>query len=371
MTGLSQNTTDSVVVIDSTTGQLYYTSSTSIGGGGTADLTSLNEFSASILLFTSSIQSQVNDLTNATSSYVLNSVTSSMTVLSSSYALTASYALNGGNGGSTDTGSLLTTASFSNPNLTFTKGDSSTFNVNLSSLNPTSASYATTASYVVTAQTASYVQNAQSASYILNAVSSSFASTASFIQTAQSASYVLQAVSSSFATTASFVNRLNQNVVVTGSVNVTGSVTATSFTGSLRGHVVTSSINTEQYLLIASTGQAINWNNRQLISNGTGVSVEWNSRYLQNSAGTTVYDWQSNILSDTYGPSVDVSNRHLIDQYGNAALSYTNTRSNIGKDGIRVQGNVTTTLSDLVAWCDDSSSFDDGEYHNIYKNLQK
>jgi hypothetical protein len=34
-----------------------------------------------------------------------------------------------------------------------------------------------------------------------------------------------------------------------------------------------------------------------------------------------------------------------------------------------VQGNVTTTLSDLVAWCDDSSSFDDGEYHNIYKNL--
>ena len=36
--------------------------------------------------FTSSIQNQVNSLTNATSSYVLNSQTSSMTVLSSSYA---------------------------------------------------------------------------------------------------------------------------------------------------------------------------------------------------------------------------------------------------------------------------------------------
>jgi hypothetical protein len=53
-----------------------------------------------------------------------------------------------GSGGATNTGSLLTTASFSNPNLTFTKGDSSTFNVNISSLTVTSASYALTASYV-------------------------------------------------------------------------------------------------------------------------------------------------------------------------------------------------------------------------------
>ena len=46
-------------------------------------------------------------------------------------ALTASYALSsaGGGGGSTNTGSLLTTASFSNPNLTFTKGDGSTFKI--------------------------------------------------------------------------------------------------------------------------------------------------------------------------------------------------------------------------------------------------
>jgi hypothetical protein len=50
-------------------------------------------------------------------------------------------------GGATNTGSLLTTASFSNPNLTFTKGNGSTFNVNLTSLIPTSASYALTASY--------------------------------------------------------------------------------------------------------------------------------------------------------------------------------------------------------------------------------
>jgi hypothetical protein len=45
----------------------------------------------------------------------------------SSYALTASYAMNGGGGGSTNTGSLLTTASVVLNTITFTKGDGSTF----------------------------------------------------------------------------------------------------------------------------------------------------------------------------------------------------------------------------------------------------
>jgi hypothetical protein len=47
--------------------------------------------------------------------------------------------------GSIATGSLLTTASFSDPNLTFTKGDGSTFNVDISSLTVT---FASTASYI-------------------------------------------------------------------------------------------------------------------------------------------------------------------------------------------------------------------------------
>jgi len=66
--------------------------------------------------------------------------------ISSSYALTASYSLNGG--GTADTGSLLNTASFSNPNLTFTKGNGSSFNVNLISLIPNTASFSLTASYI-------------------------------------------------------------------------------------------------------------------------------------------------------------------------------------------------------------------------------
>jgi len=50
--------------------------------------------------------------------------------------------------GSVNTGSLLTNASFLTPDLTFTKGDGSTFDVDISTLTVISASYATTASYV-------------------------------------------------------------------------------------------------------------------------------------------------------------------------------------------------------------------------------
>ena len=78
-------------------------------------------------------------------SYFSGSVSNAV---SASYALTASYAMNSGGGGSTNTGSLLTTASFSNPNLAFTKGNGSTFNVNLVSLVPNSASFSLTASYI-------------------------------------------------------------------------------------------------------------------------------------------------------------------------------------------------------------------------------
>ncbi len=117
-------------------------------------------------------------------------VTLQNTVVSN--AVTASYALNGGGGGSTNTGSLLTTASFSTPNLTFTKGDRSTFDVDISSLTVTSASYALTSSYfsgsVTNAISSSY---ALTASYVQNAVSSSFSSTASYVQNAVTASYAL------------------------------------------------------------------------------------------------------------------------------------------------------------------------------------
>ena len=92
-----------------------------------------------------------------------------------------------------DTGSLMITGSILNGTLTFTKGDSSTFDLvyNTGSFSGSfegdgsgltgliSSSYAQTASYVENAQTASYVENAQTASYVENAQTSSLAITSS------------------------------------------------------------------------------------------------------------------------------------------------------------------------------------------------
>lgn len=62
------------------------------------------------------------------------------------FATTASYALNAG--GTVSTGSLLTTASFANPRITFTKGDGTDFFLSLDTLVVNSSSYATIASSI-------------------------------------------------------------------------------------------------------------------------------------------------------------------------------------------------------------------------------
>jgi len=86
-------------------------------------------------------------------------------------------------------------------------------NSQTSSMSVASASFATTASYVLNAQSASYwsgsIINAATASYILNAQS------ASYVENAQTASYVLQAVSASFATTASYALISTNPITVT------------------------------------------------------------------------------------------------------------------------------------------------------------
>jgi len=109
----------------------------------------------------------------------------------SSFASTASYALNA----NVNTGSFVTTSSF---------------NAFTSSYNTGSFTGSFTGSLFGTSSWAVSASNAQTASYVLQAVSASFAissslaQTASYVQNAQTASYVLQAISSSFASTASF-----------------------------------------------------------------------------------------------------------------------------------------------------------------------
>lgn len=145
----------------------------------TASLSSsIAYLSGSYLIASASFSSSIASLTSATSSYVLNSQTSSMTVLSASYAQTASYAAN----------------------------------------------VPATASYALQALSSSY---SQTSSYVLNAVSSSFATTASYVQNAQTASYILNAISSSFSSTASYLNTLNQNLIFNGNLTLNGTASIT------------------------------------------------------------------------------------------------------------------------------------------------
>jgi hypothetical protein len=101
------------------TGSLSITGSTTSTGGFIGSL--LGDVTGNVAgILTGTVNGNVkgNATSATTASYVLNAV-------SASFATTASYALNGG--GSTDTGSLLMTASVSLNTITFTKGNGTTF----------------------------------------------------------------------------------------------------------------------------------------------------------------------------------------------------------------------------------------------------
>jgi hypothetical protein len=103
------------------TGSLSITGSTTSTGGFIGSL--LGDVTGNVAgILTGTVNGNVkgNATSATTASYVLNAV-------SASFATTASYALNGGGGGSTDTGSLLMTASVSLNTITFTKGNGTTF----------------------------------------------------------------------------------------------------------------------------------------------------------------------------------------------------------------------------------------------------
>jgi len=154
--------------------------------------------------------------------------------VSSSFALTASYALNAA---SADTGSLLTTASAAGTTITFTKGDSSTFDVTISQTGSIESS-----SYAVSASHAEFSDNSR------DAVSASYAITSSYLTGI--------AVSSSYAITSSHA--------LAGNGNFSGSFVPT-------GHVLPSSnevydlgSNSKRFRELYLSGSSIYIGNKKL-----------------------------------------------------------------------------------------------------------
>ena len=166
--------TAQTLVVQTITSSVEYSSGSNIFG---SQLTNTQQLTGSVTV-TGSLK--VNGLTP-----VYTNQTSSMSVLSSSYAVSASEA------------TLSQTASY--------------------------VTLAQSASYVALAQSASYVQNAQTASYVLQAVSASYASLALTASDALNAQLLNSTASTTFATTGS--NTFIGNQSVTGTLSTTGSNT--------------------------------------------------------------------------------------------------------------------------------------------------
>ena len=219
--------------------------------------------------FTSSIQAEVNALEAATSSYVQNSQTSSMSVLSASYALTASFALNGGGGGTVDTGSFATTGSN-----TFRGNQVISGSVNVSGslvmngLSPIQASHVKASDIqgleILTNSNATVATFGQgggtgatftgqinavafsgSGAAVTGVISSSYALSASQAQNAVSANSSTTATSASFATTASYAlnSQAASTFPFTGSALITGSLGVTGSVGVIGSLFVSGTIN--------------------------------------------------------------------------------------------------------------------------------
>jgi hypothetical protein len=247
------------------TGSLGVTGSVSIAGTGTV-------LSANVdtIVFTGSF-AQSGSVTvngNITSTGTITAQTLNVQTITSSVSFITGSSKFGSIISNTHqfTGSILVSGSLA-------VNDSNVILTNqTSSMSVLSASFASTASYVTLAQTASYITLAQTSSYV------TLAQTASYVANAQTASYVLNAVSASYASNADLLDGKDSTIFATTGSNtfigtqiVTGSL-FTSGSNSLVGNTIldgTIGINgnstlTGSFLVSGSTTQI---GNNTLIGN--------------------------------------------------------------------------------------------------------
>ena len=186
----------------------------------------------------------------ANTNIVLTTITSSISVLSASFASTASYW----------SGSII---------------------------NAASASY--WSGSIINAATASYILNAVSASYVLNAISSSFAETASFANnftvggtlTAQTINVQTITSSIDFVTGSSINGSLLSNThQITGSTSITGSLAVNGSNVILTNQTSSMSVATASYWSgsIINAASASYWSGS--ILNATSASYALTASYL-------------------------------------------------------------------------------------------
>jgi hypothetical protein len=288
--------------------------------------------------------------------------TSASQAVSSSYATTASFALNAGT--TVDTGSLLTTASINDANITFTKGDGSTFDIVVNNVTSSiSASYATTADTATSASyatSASQAQNAVTASYYGGTVTSaSYAATSSYATdfevagtiTAlsasitylttvfETASVIYSSGSNQFGDASDDTQTLYGTVnVLTGPLNVSGSgVFHNGITGSLDGTATSASY-------AVSSSQAENAITANTATSATSASYALTASYVEGGGASSPIingDGVDSLIQNIYSASVttDGTGSVMIGGKGN-----TRTTGSSDSNGFVYIGGVTNIL---------------------------
>jgi len=280
------------------------------------------------------------------STYIRNNQTSSMTVLSSSFAVTASYALFAANGGGAiDTGSFVTTSSFNtfsgsisgrvasleqfSASLDATFATDAQLNAAtaslVSSINALSSS--AVATYVRNDQTssmsvlsASFATSAASASFVQTAVSASFAQSAAvavFASSSLTASYVANVQSSSFAISASYAlnatsasHALNANNAITASYALNANINTGSFATTASNNFIGDQFITGSTFIKPTTTVGEQPLNIIEITDGTGFEGNLIIGRSTNAAatGSIVISGSGNIYLPTLGASNTTTN---------------------------------------------------------------
>ena len=272
-------------------------------GAGFVTTSSFNAYTSSTNTFTGSIQTQVNTLQAATGSYITNAQTSSMSVLSASFASTASnadlldgkdssiFATTGSNtfnGTNIFTGSVniqsasitfLTVDTIVSSSTIFSSGSNTlgdaagdtqtlfgTVDVKTGPLKVTGSVSATSGFTGSLQGTASFANNATSASYALNSTSASFAVSASYAIVASEFSGSL------INTSASAVLGVNNATIIGGGGNLIESSSNSSIINGIQskifGYGAFDNFNSEQNIIINGETSVISGSNLSAIIGG-------------------------------------------------------------------------------------------------------
>lgn len=126
---LTTTAQSNVVTVDTATGRLYYTSSTTVGAGSvsTGSLLATASIATNVITFTKGDNSTFALTVNTGSFVVTGSVSSNTLTFTKGDNTTFSLLVATGSGASISTGSFLITGSVLNNTITFTKGDNTTF----------------------------------------------------------------------------------------------------------------------------------------------------------------------------------------------------------------------------------------------------